>query len=143
MTAQAQKVVKALEMLRQERFQLFSEQNELGVFGIVKSQSNSELVYACMLGCDGTYSCCTQNLNPCGGLRGSPCKHIFLLIIGLVQAEQINPGALWEQLTVSEHQKPDLNKELMARLFLKYKGAESGEIDWRPTETLPEDCYSF
>jgi hypothetical protein len=27
--------------------------------------------------------------------------------------------------------------------FLKFKGAEAGEVDWRPTETIPEDFYSM
>jgi len=31
----------------------------------------------------------------------------------------------------------------MSQTFLKYKGAEAGEIDWRPTETVPEDYYAF
>ena len=30
----------------------------------------------------------------------------------------------------------------MAATFLKYKGAEAGEIDWRPTESVPEDFYA-
>ena len=28
-------------------------------------------------------------------------------------------------------------------VFLRYKAAEAGEIDWRPTETIPEDFYTF
>ena len=31
----------------------------------------------------------------------------------------------------------------MSAIFLRYKGAEAGEIDWRPTETIPEDYYSL
>ena len=29
--------------------------------------------------------------------------------------------------------------ELCAATFVRYKGAEAGELDWRPTETIPED----
>jgi hypothetical protein len=31
----------------------------------------------------------------------------------------------------------------MADLFLRYNGAEAGEVDWRPTETIPEDYYAM
>jgi hypothetical protein len=31
----------------------------------------------------------------------------------------------------------------IAGSFLKYQGAQAGEIDWRPTETVPEDFYAM
>jgi hypothetical protein len=31
----------------------------------------------------------------------------------------------------------------MTNVFLKYKSAELGEIDWRPTVTVPEDYYTL
>ena len=31
----------------------------------------------------------------------------------------------------------------MGAVLFKYKGAEAGEIDWRPTETVPEDYYAL
>jgi hypothetical protein len=31
----------------------------------------------------------------------------------------------------------------MSATFIRYKGAEAGEVDWRPTETIPEDYYAF
>ncbi|MCI0704901.1 MAG: hypothetical protein L0241_27900 [Planctomycetia bacterium] len=37
--------------------------------------------------------------------------------------------------------KPD--KEVVTATFLKYKSVEAGEIDWRPTETVPEDFYAM
>jgi hypothetical protein len=27
--------------------------------------------------------------------------------------------------------------------LLMYRGAEAGEIDWRPTETIPEDYFAY
>jgi hypothetical protein len=39
--------------------------------------------------------------------------------------------------------KPQLDRDNMGEIFLKYKGAEAGEIDWRPTETIPEDFYAM
>jgi hypothetical protein len=31
----------------------------------------------------------------------------------------------------------------MTPTLLRYKGAEAGEIDRRPTETIPEDFYAM
>jgi hypothetical protein len=39
--------------------------------------------------------------------------------------------------------RPALDAEKMAATLLRYKGAEAGEIDWRPTETVPEDYYAL
>lgn len=43
----------------------------------------------------------------------------------------------------SKQKNPSLDKDRMSEILLKYKGAEAGEIDWRPTETVPEDFFSF
>jgi hypothetical protein len=92
---------------------------------------------------DGQYSCCTQNLNVCGGLRGSICKHLLVLIIGLVQAGELDPSTIDDWIAKTHHAKPELDKETMGAIFIKYKGAEAGEVDWRPTETVPEDYYAL
>jgi len=39
--------------------------------------------------------------------------------------------------------KAALDKNAISATFIKYKGAEAGEIDWRPTETIPEDYYAL
>lgn len=134
---------KALGMLKDDRFQLFSDHNDEGFVGVIKSQTDAELFYACRLGCDGTFACCTQNLNPCGGLRGGLCKHLLVLTIGLGKAGVLDTArtAMWVE--ASKKEKPRLDKETMAELFLRYKGAQSGEVDWRPTETIPEDYYTL
>jgi hypothetical protein len=31
----------------------------------------------------------------------------------------------------------------MGEIFIRRKGAEAGEVDWRPTETVPEDYYAL
>jgi hypothetical protein len=31
----------------------------------------------------------------------------------------------------------------MSEALLKYMGAEAGEVDWRPMETIPEDYYAL
>ena len=134
---------KAGSMLKAERFQLFAEVADSGIVGIVKSQSSGDLVYSCRLNADGAFGCCTQNLRPCGGLRGALCKHLLVLIVGLAKAGQLDPATvnLWVDLSTSH--KPAIDEETMSATFLRYKGAESGELDWRPTETIPEDFYAM
>lgn len=134
---------KALSMLKKESFQLFAEVQETSVIGVVKSQTDEELVYACMLTQDGEFCCCTQNLNPCGGLRGALCKHILLLVIGLSRTDQLAPSDVAKWILSSKVEKPKLREDEMSTTFLRYKSAEVGDIDWRPTETIPEDFYSF
>lgn len=134
---------KALSMLKAESFQLFSEQDTSGVIGVVKSQTDPDLIYACKLGSEGTFCCCTQNLNPCGGLRGALCKHILVLVIGLTKAGQLDSTEAAKHVMASKSEVPKLDKGRMTGVFLKYKGAETGEVDWRPTETIPEDYYAF
>jgi hypothetical protein len=133
---------KALAMLKADRFRLFAEVEPEQVIGVVKSQSDPTLVYSCRLGADGKYACCTQNLNVCGGLRGSPCKHLLVLVVGLTKAGQLDPAAAHDWTQASRGRKPELNKDAMAETLLQYKGAEAGEVDRRPTETIPEDFYA-
>ena len=138
-----EKIKKATKMLRAERFQLFNDVTDTHLNGVVKSQTDADLVYACRIESDGKYACCTQNLNICGGLRGSICKHLLVLIIGLVQAGKLDPQTIDEWVAKSLDVKAELNKETMGEIFIRYKGAEAGEVDWRPTETMPEDYYAL
>ncbi len=137
------KLDNAIKMLKKERFQLFSDHGDKNLSGVVRSQTDASLVYGCTMDDKGNYSCATQNLFACGGLKGSLCKHLLVLIIGLVNADVINPSNVANWCAASTACKPKKNDEVTADLFLKYKGAESGEIDWRPTETMPEDYYAF
>lgn len=134
---------KATDMLRAARFQLFSEIGDDHVTGVVKSQTDPSLFYACKLDKNGRYMCCTQNLNVCGGLRGKPCKHLLVLLIGLVKSggADANLFSTWAKNVGGK--AASLDKDAMSATFVKYKGAEAGEIDWRPTETIPEDYYAF
>jgi hypothetical protein len=141
------KLAKALAMLRGERFQLYADVQPEVVCGVVRSQSSAGRVYACRLAGDGRYSCCTQNLIQCVVSRGSPCKHLLVLVLGLVKAEQLPAAAALDWLHKARRmgQKPDgykPDKDVATATFLKYKGVEAGEIDWRPMETVPEDFYS-
>lgn len=135
------KLDKAMKMLKKERFQLFAEPADEDVVGVIRSQSNKTLVYACRLAADGSFSCCTQNLRPCGGLQGSLCKHLLVLIVGLAEAGTVEPSTIAGWAEASIVRKPLLDADRMAEVFLKYQGAEAGELDWRPVETTPEDFY--
>src|SRR2546423_559355 len=133
------KLSKALAMLRAERFQLFAEVLPEFVSGVVRSQSSASRVYACRLATDGRYSCCTQNLIQCVVSRGSPCKHLLVLVIGLVKAGQLGTATALEWLQGARRMgltpdgyKPD--KDGATATFLKNKGAEAGEVDLRPNQ---------
>jgi uncharacterized protein YjbI with pentapeptide repeats len=134
---------KAGSMLKAERFQLFAEVKDDSLAGIVKSQSSKDLVYSCRLASDGGFGCCTQNLRPCGGLRGALCKHLLVLIVGLAKAGQLDAATVDQWVNLSRSQKPAIEEDAMSATFLRYKGAEAGEVDWRPTETIPEDFYAM
>ncbi|MEX0715009.1 MAG: pentapeptide repeat-containing protein [Planctomycetaceae bacterium] len=134
---------RGLKMLKAERFQLFAEVLPDSVVGVVKSQTDPDLVYACRIDSAGGFSCCTQNLNVCGGLRGSVCKHLVVLTLGLSQGGELDPATACNWIAATASGDGALDKDRMSEVFLKYKGAEAGEIDWRPTETVPEDFYAF
>jgi uncharacterized protein YjbI with pentapeptide repeats len=138
-----ERLKKALRMLKSEKFQLFVDANESSVVGIVKSQSDPDLVYSCRISSDGEFSCCTQNLFACGGLRGALCKHLLVLLIGLSRAGSLDFASASDWVIQSQARKSELDKELASETFIRYKGAEAGEIDWRPTETVPEDYYAY
>lgn len=141
------KLRKGMTMLRAERFQLYADVQADFVTGVVRSPSDPKRHYVCRLAADGRYSCCTQNLRVCVVSSGSPCKHLLVLVVGLVKAGQLPPPTALEWLRLSRKMgrtangyKPD--KDVVTATFIKYKGAEAGDVDWRPTETIPEDFYT-
>jgi hypothetical protein len=140
-TVDSGKLSKALKMLRAERFQLFAEVQPEFVTGVVRSQSTAERVYACRLESSGSFTCCTQNLIQCVVSIDSPCKHLLVLVLGLVKAGELSTAKALTWLDGSFGCKPD--KDVVTATFLKYKGVETGAVDWRPTETIPEDFYSM
>lgn len=136
------KLGRALDMLRKERFWLYARLDTARLVGVVRSQSGSGSVYASWLTHDGRYGCTQPDLSDCMGLQGSTCKHLMALVVGLARTGQLAlPQALaWMQATGGK--APRTDTELAAETFLQYKGAEAGEVDWRPTETIPEDFYA-
>jgi len=156
-TVDNKRLKQALTMLKKERFQLFCEVADNQVAGVVKSQWDKGYVHACRLTADGQYACCTQNLKPCSGLQDKVqressrvfshadriCKHILVLVMGLTKAERLTPADAASWIISSTFETPLLDMNEMSEVFLKYMAAEASEIDWRPTETIPEDYYSF
>src|SRR6266545_2067622 len=135
---EAGKLGRALEMLKAERFQLYSQVESSSVAGIVKSQRVDDLVYSCRLDADGRFACCSQDLNICRGLNGTLCKHIMVLIIGLTRAGMAEAAVIERWVKASRGHKPILDPDVMSEPLLRYQAARTGEIDWRPTETIPE-----
>jgi hypothetical protein len=70
------------------------------------------------------------------------CKHVFLLIMVLCKSDRMEAKTAFDWLVASGKHKPGkIDKDLMTKTFLRHKGAEEGNIDWRPMETVPEDYY--
>jgi hypothetical protein len=137
---------KAIKMLKADKFQLFSEVTETEVDGVVHSQKiGLDKVYSCRLQSDGGYLCADQTLELCMGMNGYPCKHLMVLMVGLAQGGKLKEETIksWVSKAVGGGRNIDISTEKLAAVFIKYKGAQAGELDWRPTETIPEDFYAL
>lgn len=146
----APKINKAINMLRREKNLLYIEKTQGNLKAVVKSQTNpNKLDYACSLKADGSFFCGTQNLYPCGGLRGTICKHIILTLIATVKQGYMNNDEIIDWVKKTINNRPKLNKSEATSIFLHYKtalNAESNgvkEIEWRPVEMLPEDFMAL
>jgi hypothetical protein len=95
---------------------------------------------------DGIYSCSTPDVAKCMGLSNEPCKHILVLVIGLARAGLLDPTVVDRWMLAAKTKGPRWNKTVqnyVSDSLLKYKGVQAGEVDWRPTETIPEDFYAM
>ncbi|HYT92354.1 MAG TPA: hypothetical protein VEL76_26810 [Gemmataceae bacterium] len=137
------RLANALTMLKADRFHLFSQVEGDVIIGVVRAQSDPRRVYSCRLTADGSFSCCTQNLRICGGLRGAVCKHLLVMVVALTRSGALDPETIERWVRSSHKHRPVLDKDIMSATFLRYQGAQTGEVDWRPTETIPEDYYSL
>ncbi len=143
-TIDPKRMNRTFDMLKRGRNQLYAEVEPTFVRGVVRSQTEENLVYGCVLIDDGTYACCTPDFAPCLGLRGEPCKHILVLLIGLARAGLLDPAAVDPWIVAAKGKNDRRNATTRSHLidtFLRYKGSQAGEVDWRPTETIPEDFY--
>jgi hypothetical protein len=137
---------RTIDMLKKEKHQLFSEIEPTMIRGIVRSQKSADLVYSCMLNSEGIYTCCTPDVARCMGLSNEPCKHILVLVIGLARAGLFDPAEADKWMLAAKSKGPRWNKTVQNHVsdsLLKYKGVQAGEVDWRPTETIPEDFYAM
>ena len=75
------------------------------------------------------------------GLQGSVCKHLLVLLLGLTRSGQLENAQALSWIQAASSKRPKANDELSTEAILQYRGAVAGEIDWRPTETVPEDFY--
>ena len=136
------KIARAIEMLQAESYNLYSDVTDDEIAGIVQSQTNYGH-YAPWINKQGEYSCHDEGIHPCMGLQGDICKHILVLLFGLVQKGEIDPKIVLQWATTARPKNPSADEDRSATMLLRYKGVEAGEIDWRPTETMPEDFYNF
>lgn len=142
----APKIQKAIRMFRKEKNLLYIDKTEDFLKAVIKSQTHPEkLEYACSIKPDGTFFCGTQNLYTCGGLRGSICKHIILALIGTIKQGLAQRSELinWVQNSLIHRPTFKDHKAEAAAIFLKYKNALDGKIEWRPVEIYPEDFSAF
>jgi hypothetical protein len=134
---------RAIQMLKGERFQLYSAVDAEGLAGVVRSQTTAGVVYSCRLDARGRFGCCSQDLAACLGLRGALCKHLLVLIVGLARAGEVEPETVLAWVEASRACTPTVDTEGMGETLLRYQAAQAGECDWRPTETIPEDYYAL
>ncbi len=137
------KLTRALKMLKAESFQLYVDVDDRQLVGVVRSQTGAGSIYSPWLTAKGRYGCSTPELYSCMGLQGKPCKHLMVLLVGLARTGGLDPTLAYEWAKATRGKRPKDDEDLAADTFLRYKGAEAGEIDWRPLETVPEDYYAF
>lgn len=142
-TVDEAKVGRALKMLQTDAFKLYARLDDACLVGVVRSQTGSGSVYASWLRPDGRYGCSQADLADCMGLQGSPCKHLLVLLIGLARTSQMPIASALAWIRAVRGKRPKTDRDLCAETFILYKGAEAGEVDWRPTETIPEDYYAL
>ncbi len=136
------KLGRALDMLREQRFELYTKIEDDHLIGVVRSQSDSSSVYASWVTHEGRFGCSQTSLEDCMGLQGTTCKHLLVLVVGLARTNQLPMQRALDWMRASHARGPVSNTTLTAETFIQYKGATAGEIDWRPTETIPEDFYA-
>ena len=137
---------RTLDMLKSGKNELFAEVGPSYIRGIVRSQRDQDLYYSCALTDKGAYACCTPDLVRCMGLSVEPCKHLLVLLIGLARAGKLDVPTVDRWVVAAAGKKPAMNattRNHLADSLLQYQGVLAGEVDWRPTETIPEDFYAL
>lgn len=141
--ADPKKVERSIQMLKRESFHLYTETTDTSIGGVVKSQTQEDAFYACWIEDDGRYACFDGQVEMCWGQSGGLCKHVMVLLIGLAAGGEITPRRAYGWALAASSKRPAEEKQRSAELILRYRGARAGEVDWRPTETVPEDYYTL
>lgn len=136
------KLGRAMKMLKGESFKLYAQVDDELLAGVVRSQSGSG-VYGSWLASEGRYGCASESLDECMGLQGYPCKHLLVLLVGLTRAGELQPERALAWIQGAARKRPSQDRAVATQTFLRYGAAQAGTIDWRPTETIPEDFYAF
>jgi hypothetical protein len=134
---------RALEMLRAETHQLYSQVDRRSVSGVIRSQSAESKLYLCRLDESGEYCCCDNDFEPCMGTQGRLCKHIILLVVGLVQSGALPFTSAYRWVHAARAHAPGLDMRVVEHALGLYRLAQQGQVDWRPVETIPEDYYAI
>lgn len=138
------RIDKAIRMFKKEVNLLYIEKDKGSLKAVIKSQTHPDtLDYAINLTDNGEFFCGTQNLYPCGGLRGKICKHIILALFAAIKSNQGTIDELINWVDKTKTRKPFFDKPQATRIFLRYQNALDGKIEWRPVEMLPEDFIAF
>jgi hypothetical protein len=138
------RVDKAIKMFRKQKNLLYLDKNPEQIKAVIKSQTNpDQLDYAVCISKNGNFFCGTQNLRPCGGLRGKICKHIILALIAAIKSGEANIEEMISWVNKTSSSVPRLNRSAATEIFIRFKLALDGEIEWRPVEIYPEDFMSI
>jgi len=133
----------ALALLREERLQLFADTEATHATGVVRSRGNPRRVFTCRLTAEGCFGCGSARLWSCSSQKGAVCVHLLSLVLGLVRAGRLDAGRAFLWLRRSGRRTPVVDRPALVGTLLKYKGVQAGAVDWRPTETVPEDYYAL
>lgn len=110
----------------------FVELHDGKVQGVVSSGSDMSRVYVCLFSADGQdFSCSTNNNRRCGGLRGSPCKHLMLLMDEAIKQfgfPSVAATMRAEGLSTLDDPAAGTSQELLAALRLTQNVQPAGEI---------------
>jgi hypothetical protein len=107
----------------------FVELHDQRLQGVVSSGSDIERVYVSFVQAGSLdYSCMTNNNRPCGGLRGSPCNHIQLLVEAALQQYGVQQVAAFLRLP------GDPNQWQTAHAILRQSG--------QPIPSMASDIFS-
>ncbi len=67
----------------------------------------------------------------------------MVLLIGMAQHGDLSPAKAIAWIKAAYKRKPSTDADLSAQALLRYRGVQAGEVDWRLTETVPEDYYTL